>query len=321
VTISRPTTSALVEGIGCDVPADVVARLRTVRALAQGPLRVGELSGGLTNLNYKVTTADGRSYVARLSSPDGELLAIDRAAEHLSSVAAASTGIAPGVIGFAPRAQLLVIAWVDGRTLTAADLQEEEMLRRVAGSVLRLHSGPAFPRPFDMFDIQQRYLAVVRERGFRLPPRYLEFADDVGRIQAAVAVKAGPTVPCNNDLLAANLIDDGDQIWLIDYEYAGNNDPCFELGNIWSEAGLEPELLDVLVDAYFGTHLRHQVARARLLGLMAKYGWMLWASIQHGVSRLDFDFWTWGMAKYERAVAEFDGPRFEKLLAEAVRDD
>ena len=45
-----------------------------------------------------------------------------------------------------------------------------------------------------------------------------------------------PTVPCNNDLLAANFIDDGDRIWIIDFEYAGNNDPCFELGNIWSES-------------------------------------------------------------------------------------
>jgi len=172
-----------------------------------------------------------------------------------------------------------------------------------------------------MFDIQKRYLAVVSERGFRLPERYLEFAGAVERIRAAVAVKAGPPVPCNNDLLAANLIDDGEQVWLIDHEYAGNNDPCFELGNIWSEANLADGLLDVLVEAYFGAHLRHQVARARLLGLMAKYGWMLWASIQDGVSALDFDFWSWGLEKYERAVAEFDSPALDHLLADAARDD
>ena len=54
-------------------------------------------------------------------------------------------------------------------------------------------------------------------------------------------------MPCNNDLLAGNFIDDGGKIWLIDYEYSGNNDPCFELGNIWSEANLSLEQLEELV--------------------------------------------------------------------------
>ena len=64
-----------------------------------------------------------------------------------------------------------------------------------------------------------------------------------------------------------------------------------------------------------------QVARARLFGLVAKYGWTLWASIQDGSSPLDFDFWSWGMQKYDRAVAEFDGPDLADLLAAAQLDD
>ncbi len=115
-------------------------------------------------------------------------------------------------------------------------------------------------------------------------------------------------MPCHNDLLAENLLDDGERVRIIDYEYAGNNDPCFELGNIWSEATLPAPLLDVLVTAYFGRPRPVQVARARLFGLVAKYGWTLWASIQDGSSPLDFDFWSWGMQKYDRAVAEFDEP-------------
>ena len=56
------------------------------------------------------------------------------------------------------------------------------------------------------------------------------------------------------------------------------------------------------------------MARARLFALMSQYGWTLWASIMDGSSALDFDFWEWGMQKYERAVAEFDGPDLENLL-------
>ena len=143
----------------------------------------------------------------------------------------------------------------------------------------------------------------------------------VDRIADALAVRREPTVPCNNDLLAANFIDDGERLWVIDYEYGGNNDPCFELGNIWSESELPLDHLEVLVDSYYGGHLRHKVARARLLGLMARYGWTLWASIQAEVSPIEFDFWSWGMEKYELALAEFDGPDFDQLLDEARRPD
>ena len=128
-------------------------------------------------------------------------------------------------------------------------------------------------------------------------------------------------MPCHNDLLAENLLDDGERVRIIDYEYAGNNDPCFELGNIWSEATLPEPLLDVLVTAYFGRPRPVQVARARLFGLVAKYGWTLWASIQAGSSPLDFDFWSWGMQKYDRAVAEFDGPELAGLLELAGRPE
>jgi hypothetical protein len=54
---------------------------------------------------------------------------------------------------------------------------------------------------------------------------------------------------------------------------------------------------------------------------MSKYGWTLWASIQDGVSAIDFDFWAWGLEKYGRAVAEFESPDFERLLDEARRSD
>ncbi|MDQ1614457.1 MAG: hypothetical protein QOJ60_396, partial [Actinomycetota bacterium] len=163
--------------------------------------------------------------------------------------------------------------------------------------------------------------AIVQDRGYRMPEDYLEFLPQVDRIAAALAVRAGPPVPCNNDLLAANFIDDGNRLWVIDYEYGGNNDACFELGNIWQESDLSLAHLGALVDAYFGEHLRHQVARAHLLGVLACYGWTLWAAIQAEVSPIDFDFWTWGMEKYERARAELAGPGFDRLLDDAARAD
>ena len=133
-------------------------------------------------------------------------------------------------------------------------------------------------------------------------------------MKTALAVLDEGRVPCNNDLLPANFIDDGEKLWLIDYEYSGNNDACFELGNIWSEADLPKEALFDLVSAYYGKERPEKVARAWLYALLAKYGWSLWASIQSSVSDLDFDFWDWGMQKYEVAVRDFKSVEFKDAL-------
>jgi thiamine kinase-like enzyme len=289
-------------------------------ALSGTPRTIAALEGGLTNFNFKVSTPE-QTAVVRLSSSDGDLLAIDRDAEHANSLRAAESGAAPAVLAYRPDHQALVVAWLNGTTLTAQDLHDERNVVRAAAVCRQLHSGPRFVGDFDMFEVQRRYLAIVRDRGYRLPPGYLELLPEVDRIAESLAVRTEKTLPCNNDLLAANFIDDGKRLWVIDYEYAGNNDPCFELGNIWSESDLPLDHLALLVDSYYGRHLRNKVARARLLGLMAKYGWTLWASIQAAVSPIDFDFWSWGMEKYERAVEEFGGAGFAMLLDEARRPD
>jgi thiamine kinase-like enzyme len=291
--------------------------LDRVEWLRGRPREVAQLAGGLTNVNLKVTCGE-RVCVVRVAQAGNELLAINRAAEHRNSVAAAEAGVGAPVLEYLPDAGVLVVGYIDGRTFTDDDLRGGGQLARVAAACRLLHGGARFVNDFNMFDIQRRYLDIVRSRGFRLPARYLEFLPQVARIEKAFAVHPVPTVPCNNDLLAGNFIDDGRKLWLIDYEYSGNNDPCFELGNIWSEADLGLEQLDELMDAYDGGLARHRVARARLWGLMSKYGWTLWGSIQASVSAIDFDFWAWGMEKYERAVAEFDGPAFGRLLDEAA---
>ncbi len=302
-----------------------LARLRTVPLFAHGPLRVEDLPGGLTNRIVTVTTGDGKRYVARLSSPDSSLLAVDRDAEHHDSTAAAAAGVAPRVVDRVVDGALgsgvLVVDWVPSRAWTPADLHDEGNLARLATACRQLHAGPRFSRDFDMFALQRRYLGIVRDRGLRLPARYEEFLPVADRIRAALAVRPAATVPCHNDLLPANVLDDGERLWVVDYEYAGNGDPCFELGNAWSEAALPPELLEPLVTAYAGRPAPALVARARLLGLMSKYGWTLWASISAAISEVEFDFWSWGIEKYERAVDEFDGPDLPRLLEAVMRDD
>jgi len=291
-----------------------------VDVLAEGPLEVTPLAGGLTNRNYKVV-APGGTYVVRISPPGGGALAIDRDNEYRNSVIAAASGVGAPVHAYVPAESALVIGYIEGRTFEDADFATPGVIARVAASCRRLHDGPRFVNEFDMIDIQAGYLRIVQDRGYRLPDGYLDHLPAVGRIREALAVRAVPTVACNNDLLAGNFIDDGSTVRLIDYEYSGNNDPCFELGNIWSECHLSLDQLDELVTDYYGRRLVNRIARARLLGLMGQYGWTLWASIQEATSDLDFAFWPWGMEKYERAVATFRGPDLDRLIDDVRRDD
>jgi len=292
---------------------------RTV-SLAARPRTVQELPGGLTNRNYKVVTPQG-AFVARLSSGGSELLAIDRDCEYRNSVAAAAAGAGAPVIEYRPQDRLLVVGYIEGRTLGAADVAAAENIPRVAQACRRLHAGARFGNDFDMFDIQRGYLAVARARGFRIPDRYDDLRPQVDAAEKALAVRAEGTVPCHNDLLAANIIDDGDRIWLIDYELSGNNDACFELGNIAAESHLSHDALADLVTAYYGRPRRSKIARAYLLGLVGMYGWTLWGAIQDGASPLEYDFWSWAMERFEGAALGLTASSFPHLLDEVQRDD
>jgi thiamine kinase-like enzyme len=304
--------------VSLEAPLEEV--FEAIPELAGRERTVSELPGGLTNANYKVV-CDSGAYVVRRWSDDTGLLAIDRDNEYQNSVRAAAVGVGADVIAYLPEHNTMVVEFIDAVTMSAADLRSGNHIGLIADACRRLHAAQRFRDDFDMFETQPRYLRIVRERGFRLPERYEEFAPQVAAIREAFRARDEGAVPCNNDLLAENFLLTDAGFRLIDYEYSGNNDACFELGNVWSESNLSLEQLEQLVTAYYGRPLRHKVARARLWGLMSKYGWTLWASIQDGVSDIDFDFWEWGMDKYTRAVAEFDDPGFEPLLEAAQRAD
>lgn len=282
----------------------------------QKRISVTELSGGLTNRNLKISTPTG-DYVARISSNKSSLLAIDRQSEYENSKIAAEMGVGASVFDYLPDFGLLVIGYIPGKTYSNLDVANN--LSRIASTCRSLHKAEPFTRDFDMFVIQENYKKLVKESGFRFPNGYHQYAPHLSRMKSALAVLDEGRVPCNNDLLPANFIDDGKKIWLIDYEYSGNNDACFELGNIWSEANLPFSALEELVTAYYGGSRPEKLARAWLFALLAKYGWTLWASIQSSVSEIDFDFWQWGMEKFDDSQESFASSKFEQALAQVTQ--
>ena len=296
----------------------VVSRLWPGRAV-----RVSPIAAGLTNQNFRVEV-DGRPFFVRLPGASTDLLAVDRANELHNTRAAAEAGVGPRVVGADPESGAFALEWIDGRTMSNAAFAASPARRR--GSPRR--SGGSTPARASATTstcsgFPRYYLRVVDERGLRIPDGYREHLAAIPRIEAALAAHPLPTVPCHNDLLAENYLDDGTRLWIVDYEYSGNNDPTFELGNTAQELQFDAARQEELCAAYFGPERfaregRALLARMRLQMIMSDVGWTLWAAIQAAISTIDYDFWGWAEERWGRASAAIDGPDFEGWLAEAA---
>ncbi|HEX7472357.1 MAG TPA: choline/ethanolamine kinase family protein [Candidatus Limnocylindrales bacterium] len=272
------------------------------------------IAAGLTNANFRVTI-DGSPVFVRIPGASTELLAIDRANEAHNTRAAAVSGVGPRVLHEVPSLGALVLEWLPGRTMSNDAFAEPGMAERLAGALRRLHAGPRFRDDFDIFRLSERYLGLCDERSIRVPDGYRTLFHEVGRIEAAFALSPVATVPCHNDLLAENYLDDGTDLRIVDYEYSGNNDPTFELGNTCQELGWDDARVMALCGAYFGAVTPAALARVRLNMIMSDVGWTLWAAIQARISPIDFDFWGWAVERWGRAEAKLAAPAFEAWLA------
>jgi thiamine kinase-like enzyme len=281
-------------------------------------VRISPLSGGLTNENYLVEDGAHR-YVVRLPGRSTELLAIDRDNEVFNTKAAATTGIGPGVVEHIPDLDVMVLEFIPGPTMSARTLQSPEMAGRMAESFRRLHSAPRFLRDFDMFRLIEQYLKIVDEHGVTIPDEYRDWLPTIADVERAVTAAPLPTVPCHNDLLCENFIDDGTALRIVDYELSGNNDPCFDLGNTAQEAEFDQALRAALCEAYFGRSDPCQLARMNLFALMSDVGWTLWGAIQARISEIDYDFRGYYTARWERALEVLRSERFPVLLRTALR--
>src|SRR5881296_3704486 len=281
------------------------------------PVVISPLSGGLTNENYLVES-EGNRYVMRLPGQSTELLSIDRENEVYNTKAAASTGIGPKVLEHVPGVDVMVLEFIVGPTMSAKTLQSPRMTARMAQSFHRLHAAPRFLHDFNMFRLIEHYLRIVEEHAVKIPGDYRDWLPAVAEIERAVNAAPLPAVPCHNDLLCENFIDDGAALRIVDYELSGNNDPCFDLGNTAQEAEFGPELRAALCESYFGRRDARQLARMNLFALMSDVGWTLWGAIQAKISAVDFDFRDYYTGRWERALEVLGSRRLPRWMNEAA---
>ncbi len=255
------------------------------------------LDGGITNRNYRMRLG-GADYVLRVSGNDPHLLGIDREAERVASEAAHRAGVAPAVAAFLADERCMAIAYVDARTMEAADVRAE--LPRVAGALRAIHAAPPVDAAFSPFRIGERYLETARERGGRVPGACAEAARVAAEVERALG--AFTPVLCHNDLLPANLLDDGARLWLIDWEYAGMGDAFFDLGNLSVNNDFELDDDRALVHEYVGADDERALARLRLMRTVSDWREATWGVVQQALSDLDFDFAGYADEHLERML-------------------
>ncbi|MES2814894.1 MAG: choline/ethanolamine kinase family protein, partial [Pseudomonadota bacterium] len=225
------------------------------RALAlpiwQGDATATPLGGGITNLNVLVTDATRRA-VVRIGD-DIPVHQIMRFNELAASRAAHAAGVSPAVLHHEPGA--LVIDFVEGRTMTAADLRDQDLLEQALALVMHAHRdiprhlrGPALT--FWVFHVVRDYAATLdegRSRHRPILPDLLSEAEALERAVGRIEMVFG-----HNDLLPGNFLHDGKRMWLIDWDYAGWGSPLFDLGGFAANIGLDAKQEAWLLEAYFG---------------------------------------------------------------------
>lgn len=293
---------------------EVVSRIPAWRGQA---IAVAPLGGGLTNTNFRIDVGD-ETFVVRIPGAQTELLAIDRDNEYHNTNLAAQIGVGPRVCHYLADCQVMVLEHIAGPTLCPADLHRPEMPSRLAQSLRALHAGPRFLHDFDMLALAKLYLETIDRFSAAVPAGLRERLDAMTQVERALTARPLPSAPCHNDLLAGNLIDDGNSLRIVDFEYSGNNDPCFELGNTCQEQEYSADQIAELCRAYFGRHDAAQLARVKLNMIVSDFGWALWAAIQTRISQIDFDFWEYGTNRWRRAQAKLEGREFADWLRDAA---
>jgi thiamine kinase-like enzyme len=276
------------------------------------------LAGGITNRNYKVAFGD-QDYVVRVPGKDTNLLGIDRDAECDANRVAAELGVAPRVVVMLENPQVIVTRFVEGKGMSEEELREPRAVEAVAAALRTVHdSGRELSSTFDSFRIVERYAETARERGVTPPAEYDEALTHAHEIEEALTGPEHQPVPCHNDLLAANFLNDGTRIHIVDWEYAGMGDRYFDLGNFAVNNELDEDAKVSLLDAYFGEPVTSgRRAALGLMQFMSDFREAMWGVVQSGISELDFDFDDYAAKHFGRLSEAAADPRFEAWLGEA----
>ncbi|HUR84211.1 MAG TPA: phosphotransferase [Solirubrobacteraceae bacterium] len=292
---------------------DLLARIEAHLGRAAGdPVA---LEGGITNRNYRVRFGE-RDAVVRLCGEQAAALGIDRRTEAIATQRAADLGIGPEVLVRLEDDDVLVCGFVTGAAMTAAGVRGR--LGEIARALRAFHETPPLPTAFDVYELIARQRAIAGV----LPADYEALLATAARIRHAFGDRPDHVpVPCHNDLLAANFLAEpgGGGVRILDWEYAGNNDRCFDLGNLAVNNALDDDEQEALLHAYWeGDVTTGRRAALALMRFVSDFREAMWGAAQQTLSDLDVDYVAYADEHFARLRATASDPRMEGWLHDAA---
>ena len=273
----------------------------------QNPTDIIPINGGITNVNVGVTN-NNKKYVVRIGKDIPEH-GVMRWNELALSKAAQSLGVSPAVVHYEPG--ILVLEFIDSQTFEEADVRKSKNLMRIISLVAKTHRelGQYLNTPiltFWPFQVNQSYMSRLESDG---SPHMSKLADLKRQLELLQdAIGQVDLVIGHNDLLAANILDDGDQLWLIDWEYGGFNTPLFDLAGLAGNNGLsilqEQQMLEQYFDRNWEIYWRPYQAM-KCISLMRE---TLWSMVSEIYSEIEFDYGAYtseNLSRLNSAILEF----------------
>ncbi len=278
--------------------------------------------GGLTNLVFRLEPetdlardAFGGNIIVRIPGA-GTQEYIDRAVEAFNAEQAARAGVSAEIIHADPDSGLMVQRCIDNiETMTPQLFKARNGSPARAGRAFRkLHnSGLEYKFRFELFTMIDDYLAILATKDIKLPDGYHDVVKAAGPVKSALAKNPGRLAPCHCDPLCENFLDDGEIMWIVDWEYSGQNDPLWDIGDLSVEGGFDDAQDMEMLNAYCdGKPDQDTIARMVIYKAMCDLLWTLWGLIQHANDNPAEDFWAYSVERFERCKKLMGKPEFTR---------
>ncbi len=273
-----------------------------------------ERLGGLTNIVYRVQY-DGKNYLLRLPGAGTEEF-IDRSNELQAASIAAEAGVSAKIFHFADDGTMLA-EYILGETLSVEGFKNPGSVRRSALALEKIHScGKSFNTDFDVFEQINEYIELTNKLGATLPKGYDSVKQRAILVRDTLKTQSILNVPSHCDPLAENFIDTGELVYIVDWEYAGNNDPMWDLGDLSVEAEFNHEQDEMLLESYFDGNIPpKERARMVMYKMLCDLVWTLWGAVQHANNNPADDFESYTRTRFSRCKRLLESDEFKQQLA------
>ncbi len=211
---------------------------------------IEHLSGGLHGRCYRVHGADF-DHAVRMPPPRESKFRLDAVDEQRVIASVAAAGIAPPAAEVDASLGLVATTYLaNAKTWTPRDARGLENLDYLSARLKALHACKLELPPYACVAAAESYAQTAAEH-YELTMEQRHWRDELLELARAFEARFPPETPCHNDLVASNVLDDG-EIWLIDFEYAVMSAPILDLASLAGLNDFDANQRARLIGAYYG---------------------------------------------------------------------